>query len=136
MSKLKKRFEKEFEKDKKYVDLVGYGRLIRFIEKELARARKEEREEFADELLKAWDGLRDRKNASKAYLLGISTTRETVEVLKYKNKCFKCGKGFTTKVELDTDKPTCDKCFKKLKKIKTAKEYKKYFKPIKKGKHE
>jgi hypothetical protein len=41
----------------------------------------------------------------------------------YKNKCFKCGNYFQTKVLLDTDKPTCDDCFDKLLKVKSAKKH-------------
>ena len=51
---------------------------------------------------------------------------------KHTYKCFKCGTNFTLDRELDTDKPTCDKCFKELLKVKTAKDYYKFLE--KKGK--
>ena len=43
--------------------------------------------------------------------------------LEYKHKCFKCGKDFVIKHIIETDKPTCNKCFAKLLKIKSADEY-------------
>lgn len=38
-------------------------------------------------------------------------------------QCFKCQSYFFKFRDLDTDKPTCDKCFKELLNIKTADEY-------------
>lgn len=44
-------------------------------------------------------------------------------------KCFVCGASFKLDRELDTDKPTCNKCFKELLEIKTAKGYLEFIQP-------
>lgn len=48
---------------------------------------------------------------------------------KYTNYCFKCGVRFYTHEELDTDRPTCNRCFSYLvNKVKTPRQYYKFLK--------
>ena len=44
-------------------------------------------------------------------------------------KCFKCGSTFTAWTELDTDKPTCDRCLKHLLEIRTVAGYREFVSP-------
>lgn len=48
---------------------------------------------------------------------------------KYVNYCSRCGAKFYTFEELDTDKPTCNKCFRYLvNKVETPRQYYEFLK--------
>jgi hypothetical protein len=49
---------------------------------------------------------------------------------KFTNHCFKCKRRFYTFEELDTDKPTCNRCFGFLvNKVRTPRQYYKFMDP-------
>lgn len=52
--------------------------------------------------------------------------RKTKFALVHEYRCFKCGVNFKLDHELDTDKPTCDKCFKELLQIDNVDDYYKF----------